>query len=59
MTATIGTPTRFPDSQADKLLALLSARPVLPGRDHEAIVHALSDIAASVERSMGKCSRRC
>ena len=54
MTATIGTPTRFPDSQAEKLLALLSARSVLPGRDHEAIVHALTDIAASVEKVYGE-----
>ena len=48
---------RFPDGQADKLLAVLLARPVLPGRDHEAIVHALTDIAASVEKPMENCSR--
>ena len=27
---------------------------MLPGRDHEAIVHALTDIAASVEKGYGE-----
>ena len=45
---------RFPDGQADKLLAVLSARPVLPGRDHEAIVHTLTDIAASGQKVYGE-----
>ena len=54
MNATISARPRFQAGQADKLLALLSSRLELPDRDHEAIVHALTDIAASVEKVYGE-----